>query len=65
MTFNFNTTLGRFVISVAFAAGATIVTKAIAFVSANPDLFSPVTVLFVNAVLFGAKNFLDRNVKNI
>ena len=65
MTFSFKTTVGRFVISVGFAVATVIVAKVIAFVAVNPDLFNPVTVLFLNAVLFGIKNFLDKTVDNV
>ena len=61
----FKTTTGRFLVSVAFAVGAVIVNKAVAFVADNPNYFTPTTVLFVNAVLFGVRNLLNRSVKNI
>lgn len=61
----FKTTVGRFVISVGFAVVAVIVNMVIAFVAQNPAFFTPTTVLFVNAVLFAVKNFLDKNVKNL
>lgn len=60
-----NTTVGRFVISVGFAVAAVVVNMVIAFVAQNPAFFTPTTVLFVNAVLFGVKNLLDKRVKNI
>ena len=62
---NFNTTVGRFVISVGFAVAATAVNMAVAFVAKNPDFFTPTTVLFVNAVLFAVKNALDKDIKNV
>jgi hypothetical protein len=61
----FKTTLGRFVISVGFAVVAVIVNMVIAFVAQNPAFFTPTTVLFVNAVLFGIKNFADKRIDNI
>ena len=61
----FQTAVGRFIISVGFAVVAVVVNMVIAFVAQNPAFFTPTTVLFVNAVLFGIKNFADKKVHNI
>ncbi len=60
----FGTIWGRFVISIGVAVVAVVINLTIAFVASNPSLFTPTTVLFVNAVLFGVKNFLDKKVSN-
>lgn len=65
----FQTTVGRFVISLGFAVGALVVTSVAEFVSNNPSIFTGlyggIILLVINALLFAAKNFLDKNVKNI
>lgn len=65
----FSTTVGRFVISLAFAVGALVVAQLGAFVTNNPQvftgLFGGVILLVINALLFAAKNFLDPQVRNI
>ncbi len=61
----FKTTVGRFVISLAFAVGTLVVAQVAQFVTDNPDAFNPYTLLVINAVLFGIKNLLDPKVKNV
>ncbi len=62
---NWNSTLGKFVISVGFAVATVVVAKALSFLAVNPNIYSPTTVLLLNAVLFGVKNFLDKETPNI
>ena len=65
MKMNFNTTVGKFIISLAFAVATLIVAQVTQFVTNNSAIFSPFWLLVINAVLFGVKNFLNPNVKNI
>lgn len=61
----FDTTLGKFIVSLGFAVLALVVAQVAQFVTNNQSLFTPVTLLVINAVLFAVKNFLDPNIKNI
>jgi len=61
----FKTTVGRFVISLGFAVGSLVVAQVGVFVTNNPDVFHPVTLLAINAVLFGLKNLFNPKVRNI
>jgi len=61
----FNTTVGKFIISLLFAVGALIVAQVGEFVTNNPELFGGVTLLVINALLFAGRNLLNPKVKNI
>ena len=65
----FNTTVGRFVISLCFAVGALVVAEIAEFVSNNQNLFlgtgGAFALLVINALIFAGKNFFNPKVKNI
>ena len=61
----FDTTIGRFVISLVFAVGALVVAQVGEFVTNNPELFGGVALLVINAALFAGKNVFNPRVKNI
>ena len=64
-----STTVGKFVVSLVFAIGTLIVAQVAQFVSENPNLFTGlnggIALLVINAGLFGARNLLNKDVKNV
>lgn len=63
--FNNKTVIGKFLVSLAFAVATLVVAQVGEFVTANPELFSGVALLVINAVLFAARNLLNPRVKNV
>ena len=64
MKFSFDTALGKSIKVLFYVGLSAAVSGVLAYLTKNPDFFSPVVVVIINTALVAVKNVLDKNVKN-